>query len=192
MPRVRPLSFPNKSSTLSLPAGDTGFTLVGRLGRVKGLKGEIKLNVSIALPRIPRNVKILFVFERGSFVPCPLSSFKISTRNVLVHFTGLDDLDKIRSFVGKEVFMPSSQLEAAELSFADLTGFLAVDNLLGVLGEIFRVDIYPQQLIALIDFNGTEILVPLNEETVKNVNHLTHTVTLELPLGLIEIFTVKF
>ncbi len=88
--------------------------------------------------------------------------------------------------------MPSSQLEAAELSFADLTGFLAVDNLLGVLGEIFRVDIYPQQLIALIDFNGTEILVPLNEETVKNVNHLTHTVTLELPLGLIEIFTVKF
>jgi len=190
--RVLALLFPEISLNVPLPAGDPKFTLVGRLGRVKGLKGEIKLNVSIAVSRIPRQVNILFIVERGSIIPYPLSSFKVSARDILVQFTGLDDIGKVRTFVGKEVFMPSSQLAAAELSFADLTGFLAVDTLLGTLGEIFRVDIYPQQLIALINYNGTEILVPLNEETVKNVNPFTHTVTLELPRGLIEIFAVKF
>jgi len=54
----------------------------------------------------------------------------------------------------------------------------------GDLGPIVRIDAYPQQEMAIIIKDGTEILIPLHEQLMKSIDLDKKVVLMDLPEGL--------
>jgi 16S rRNA processing protein RimM len=55
-------------------------------------------------------------------------------------------------------------------------------------GEVKSVNDNSPQALFEIDNNGKEILIPINDEFIKNINRETKTISVLTPPGLIDLF----
>jgi 16S rRNA processing protein RimM len=56
------------------------------------------------------------------------------------------------------------------------------------LGDILEVIEQPHQMLCRIEINEKEVLIPLNEDTLKKIDHKKKQVIVQLPEGLLEIY----
>ena len=164
---------------------------VATIGKTKGLKGEMQLYVEQdELENIP--FKALFIDIAGKLVPYFLSSYKTSLKNTAyIYLEDVDTIEKASALLKKDVYLPNKikpKKKQEEFTLFDLKGFLAIDVDEGELGIITAVHEYPQQIIAACDYDGTEILFPLNEATIKGIDVVREIVTVDLPEGLLDIY----
>jgi 16S rRNA processing protein RimM len=169
----------------------TDYFKVATIGKTKGLKGEMQLYLDFdGLGDI--NFKTLFIDIAGKPVPYFVASYKSSLKNTAyIYLEDVDTVGKASALLKKDVYLPNKlkpKKKEAEFTLFDLQGFLAIDVDEGELGIITEVHEYPQQIIAACDYNGTEILFPLNEKTIKGIDVVKNIVTVDLPVGLLDIY----
>jgi 16S rRNA processing protein RimM len=56
------------------------------------------------------------------------------------------------------------------------------------IGEIMEVIEQAHQMLCRIEVNKKEVLIPLNEDTLKKIDHKKKEVIVHLPEGLLEIY----
>ena len=66
--------------------------------------------------------------------------------------------------------------------------FKIVDTNFGFIGIIKGVNDSTAQALFEIDREGTEILIPMNDQFIVEVNRKTKTITVETPPGLIDLY----
>jgi|SRR5476651_119281 len=164
---------------------------VATVGKTKGLKGEMQLYVDFdGLEDI--KFKALFIDIAGKLTPFFLASYKPSLKNTAyIYLDDVDTIEKASALLKKDVYLPNKlkpKKKAEEFTLFDLEGFIATDVDEGELGIITAVHEYPQQIIAACDYKGTEILFPLNEKTIKGIDVVKNIVTVDLPVGLLDIY----
>ena len=74
------------------------------------------------------------------------------------------------------------------LKFEDVQGYTATDESFGEMGIITEVAEYPMQYIGKCIINEKEVLFPLNDDVVTEVDDEAKTISLDLPLGLLDIY----
>ena len=57
---------------------------------------------------------------------------------------------------------------------------------IGIIQEVIE---QPHQLMVTILYQGKEAYIPLHEKSLKSVNHITKTISVELPDGLLDLYT---
>ena len=55
-------------------------------------------------------------------------------------------------------------------------------------GEIIAVNEYPQQFIATVLYKKTEIMFPLNEDIIVEIDDEEETILVNLPEGLLDVY----
>jgi 16S rRNA processing protein RimM len=164
---------------------------VATVGKTKGLKGEMQLYVDFdGLEDIKFNA--VFIDMAGKLVPYFVAAYKPSLKNTAyIYLEDVDTIEKASTLLKKDVYLTNKlkpKKKKEEFTLFDLEGFIAVDVDEGELGIITAVHEYPQQIIAACDYNGTEILFPLNEATIKGIDVVKNIVTVDLPVGLLDIY----
>jgi 16S rRNA processing protein RimM len=56
------------------------------------------------------------------------------------------------------------------------------------IGKIIEVIEQAHQMLCRIEINNKEVLIPLNEDTLKRIDHKKKEVIVQLPEGLLEIY----
>lgn len=56
------------------------------------------------------------------------------------------------------------------------------------MGEILEVKEYPQQFLATVNYKETEVLIPLNEAFILEIDMDKKVVKFDLPEGLLELY----
>ena len=74
------------------------------------------------------------------------------------------------------------------MSWKDLIHYTAFDAEYGEIGIIQEVLEYPMQMLAKCLVNGKEVLFPLNDEMVTDINAEDKIVFVELPEGLLDVY----
>ncbi|MBN1987683.1 MAG: hypothetical protein JW761_15330, partial [Prolixibacteraceae bacterium] len=74
-----------------------------------------------------------------------------------------------------------------DVSVAIFVDYLLEDEKLGVIGKITNVDDFSGNLVLNVDYNGTEILVPFNEDFLILADEKQKVLKLNLPDGLIDV-----
>lgn len=164
---------------------------VATVGKTKGLKGEMQLYVDFeGLENI--KFKAVFIDIAGKLVPYFVSSYKPSLKNTAyLYLEDVDTIEKASALLKKDIYLPNKlkpRKQEQEFTLFDLEGFLAIDVDEGELGTITAVHEYPQQIIAACNYNGTEILFPLNEKTIKGIDVVKNILTVDLPVGLLDVY----
>lgn len=164
---------------------------IGYVTKTRGLKGEVQLFFEFDdYERLAFD--IVFADMNGKLVPYFVSSAKLQANKTgYFNFDDIDHIDKAQPLLKKKLYLPLSQMPERgedEFYYTDLKGFIAVDETLGELGEILEVHEYPQQFVASVMYKDTEILFPLNEDFIVEIDDEEKRLNLDLPEGLLDIY----
>lgn len=126
----------------------------------------------------------------GLPVPFKVIESRIHSGQLVFKLVDINSEEEARKLNGLKLslFEEDAGEDDEEVSYEDLSGFTVVDRKEGTVGIIEKVDEYPMQLLAMCHYNGQEVLIPLNETIVIEIDKDSKTVTTELPEGLLDIY----
>ena len=73
-------------------------------------------------------------------------------------------------------------------TFHEIIGFTVVDINFGTVGIVKSINDSTAQALFEIDRDGIEILIPMNDAFIKNVDKKKKIITVDTPEGLIELY----
>ncbi|MBB5623156.1 16S rRNA processing protein RimM [Pedobacter cryoconitis] len=164
---------------------------IGYFTKTKGLKGELQLYFEYDEPGL-LELDVIFAEMNGKMVPFFVSAFKMqpnSTGNI--YLDDIDHIDKAQPLLKKKVYLPISKMpnrDDDDFHYTDLVGFIVTDETHGELGEILEVNEYPQQFVATVSYQEKEIMFPLNDDMIVEIDEDTSTLLVDLPDGLLDIY----
>ena len=163
----------------------------GYISKTRGLKGEVQVAFTFDEPE-KLKIKSVFIEINNKLIPYFVESYKIPMPMVgYFNFEDIDHIDKASHITKKKIYLLNRlkpKRKKGEFLFTDLIGFTADDTKEGLLGEIIEVREYPQQFLATINYKEKEVLIPLNEAFILEIDMDKKVVKLNLPEGLLELY----
>jgi 16S rRNA processing protein RimM len=164
----------------------------GKLVAVHGLKGELIFKHELGKKTSLKELKAIFIEERkNSFLPWFIESAKAKSANeVVLKLETINTREAAAKLSQKEVWLAEEDFKkhAAKSAPANLLGYTIINDK-ERLSEILEVIEQPHQLLCRIELSQKEVLIPLNESFLKKIDHKKKEVIVELPEGLIDIYT---
>lgn len=165
---------------------------IGYISKTRGLKGEIQLFFERD-DYASLDLDTLFIGIDGKLVPFFVDSCKLHNNHTGYFFLeDVDHVDKAKALVRRTVYLPESKRpvrHADEFLITDLKGFLVEDKTYGELGEIIEIYRYPQQDVAAVAYKFGELLFPLNDDFVVEIDKENQLLKVDLPEGLVDIYS---
>jgi len=108
-----------------------------------------------------------------------------------VKFEDITTEDDADALLKSEVYLPLEllpKLEGTKFYFHEVIGFAVTDANFGDVGIITGINDSTAQALFEIDRDGTEILIPMNDEFIKDLDRDKKVIHLETPEGLIQLY----
>lgn len=171
----------------------TSLQEVGKLGKTFGFDGTLKVRLeSTFLPQL-RAAEVVFIETSGNNLPYFLEQLT-EDNPATIKFEDVNSKEDAQLIAGQKIYLEVAEedvkgpLGMTEIShWTDLIEFRLEDEKKGPIGTIQEIYELPQQWMASIDYEGEEILIPLNETFVKGIDPAEKVVLTELPDGLLEL-----
>ena len=133
----------------------------------------------------------VLINQNGQLVTFFISSLSIQGSNGLMTLEDIDSLDAAKGLCGMELWLPLNnlpQLEEDQYYYHDLPGYEIVEDgrKIGVVENVYSM---PNCDLLAMQYEGHEVLIPIQDEVVLNVEKATKTIFVKLPDGLIDIYT---
>lgn len=165
---------------------------IGYITKTKGLKGEVQVYFEFN-EFDDLELDSVFLEINNKLVPFFTSSYKLQANKTgYFYFEDIDTIEKAEKLVRKKIYLPNSkkpERDEEDFFYTDLKGYLVHDKNHGELGEVVEVHEYPQQFIAVVPYKFTEIMFPLNDEIIEEIDEENGILKVNLPDGLIEVYT---
>ena len=137
----------------------------------------------------------VFIEFDGILVPFFISG--ISPRGITAAIIKFDDInseDQASEFLNCKVYsvdIASGEKDNIKYTGSSLTGYQVIDIKLGTLGIISEFIDFTNNPIFKIKKSRKEILLPVNEEFILDIDEKNKTITVQTPEGLIDIYHKK-
>ena len=160
---------------------------IGRLGKTHGVKGEVSfLFDDDVFDRVDADYLVLMV--DGILVPFFIEEYRFKTDdNALMKFEDIDTQERARELTGCDVYFPRKLADSDEgnMSWAEIVGYSIVDASTGrTVGKIASIDDATINILFCLE-DGT--LIPASEELIVDVDQKAHTITLDIPEGILDL-----
>lgn len=164
---------------------------IGYITKTKGLKGEVQVYFEFDEPE-DLTLDSVFAEINGKLVPFFVSAYKLQNNKTgNFYFDDIDTIEKAEALVRKKLYLPNNLKpvrDEDEFLITDLKGFIVHDKLAGELGEITEIHEYPQQYVAVVPYKNKEIMFPLNDDLIVEIDEEKGILRVALPEGLIDLY----
>jgi 16S rRNA processing protein RimM len=166
---------------------------VGRIVKPHGLKGEMVVEVEEGFEDSICDSEYILLEVEGGLVPFFATGEGVHFRTPTIFSVTFDDVDsaeKVIPLCGCKIYLNEgiSQEEVTRDEFNELIGFTVFDTEKGELGKIIRTDDYSGNIVLTVQYRDVEILIPLSDELVSELNHEKREIHINCPEGLIELY----
>lgn len=165
---------------------------IGKIVATHGLSGSLILTHVLGDSSWLKKGHVLHVeMQKGSYIPYFVSQCKAANNGeYIINIEEIDKVETAKKLVTKHVYVDEAILSGfARKSPLLWIGFTLSDKQQGKIGQIEDVVQTGTQWLATLTYKGAEILIPLVDQTVEDVNVKNRTITVNLPDGLLEIYT---
>lgn len=167
------------------------YNSIGKIVAAFGVKGELVLQHHLGKKTSLKGLEAIFVeVVKDEMLPYFIQSAKIkSEEEIYLKLEGVDTKEVAGKLRQKEVWLTESDFQkySAKSSIISLLGFHLIDD--GTdRGAILEIIEQPHQMLARIDLNGKEALVPLHEQTLLKIDKKKKQVHVILPEGLLDVY----
>ncbi len=166
---------------------------IGFTKKPHGLKGEIKLHIEEKYVEDVMNAELLILDIKGKKTPFFVEDVRFGNA-IIAKFEEVNSPEGAAAIASKEIFLRESDLipeeereiEIEKIPFEQCVGYTLFDfgEKIGIIEDVIE---FPQQLMATINIDNREVLVPLNEHFVKKCDDVQREIYLELPEGILDL-----
>jgi 16S rRNA processing protein RimM len=165
---------------------------LGKIVKKYSFKGELLIKLDTDQPELYENLDTLFINVRNTLIPFFIESSQLHKSDLLrVQFEDVTNEADADALIKSEVFLPLeflSKLEGDKFYFHEVIGFTMEDINYGKVGTIVSINDSTAQALFEVENNGTEILIPMNDEFIEKVDRKNKTIFVKTPEGLIDLY----
>ena len=165
---------------------------VGKVVKTHGVNGAMQIQILNRFAGAEFDAQYLFLEFLGGIVPYQIINLRYKAHNeIIVEVDTIDREEAALKLVGSNSFFKKEDIINDLESDNDLwtiEGYEVVDTNLGKIGVVQSIVEINNNPLIQIDNNGTEILVPLNEEFIVEVRDKEQILLISAPEGLIDLY----
>jgi len=165
------------------------LTDIGFISKTHGFAGEV-LCVLDDERELPENLRFLFITLEGRPVPFLIESVRDRNGSLLVKFEDVNDEVAAKKLTGLRLSAEQDLVDEASdgLAWDDLVGYSLEDKSFGPMGTLLSVEEYPEQMVGRCIIREKEVLFPLTDDFVEEIDDGQKRIFLNLPEGLLGIY----
>ncbi|MGQ1787316.1 MULTISPECIES: ribosome maturation factor RimM [unclassified Saccharicrinis] len=165
-------------------------TQIGFIQKSHGVKGELALTLHDGFYTEDLAPEFILLEIDNGLVPFYVESHRIkSSKSMLVKLENIDTETRASELAGTLVYVESSTLEQEkELTNNAFIGYTVNDKSKGFIGEITEVQEISNNPLFVLDFEGKEVLFPINPDFIIEIDDSNTTLKVDLPNGLIDLY----
>jgi 16S rRNA processing protein RimM len=168
------------------------FYYIGRILKTYGNKGQVMVHLDVDDPSEYLGLESVYLDLHGERVPFFIDSIDLKHKNKAIFgFQDYSNIDDAECLKGMEMYLPLSSLPPLnedQFYFHEIKGFHVSDATYGDLGIVEDVIELPHQSLLQVNHDGKEILIPIVDEIIVEVDKEMKVLHIEAPEGLIEIY----
>ncbi|MEP2936188.1 MAG: ribosome maturation factor RimM [Gilvibacter sp.] len=165
---------------------------LGKIVKKYSFKGELLATLDTDSPELYTEMESVLVQQHERLIPFFIESSSLHKSRLLrIQFEDVYDEATAESLIGSELYLPLAmlpKLSGDNFYYHEIIGFTVIDSAHGEVGIIKAVNDQTAQALFVIDREGTEILIPINDQFVKKLDRKKREIHLETPEGLIDIY----
>ncbi len=164
---------------------------LGYVIKPHGLNGEVDVFLDTDYPENYIHLESVFIEIKQKLVPFFIEHIQVRQNKALIKFSEVDSLDNALELKGCTLHLPATllaPLKGNAFYFHEVIGFDVVDNKEGLLGKAVKFYNYPGQDLMAVIYMNKEVLIPVNDDIIKQVNRSKKQIEVALPAGLLEIY----
>ena len=165
---------------------------LGKIAKKFSFKGEVLIYLDTDEPELYENMESVFVEFNKNLVPFFIENSSLHKNDFLrVQFEDVDTEEEADRLIGCGIYLPLSmlpKLEGNQFYFHEVIDFEVEDKRLGIVGKIVSInDTSAQPLFELLH-GDVEILIPMIDHFLIEIDRKNKKVKMDLPEGLIEMY----
>lgn len=165
---------------------------LGKIVRKFSFKGELLAKLETDEPEEYEEMESVFVNFNDNLVPFFIESCQLHKSTLLrINFEDVDTEEDADDLIGAELYLPLDllpKLRGNQFYYHQITGYTVEDINYGTVGTIKSVNDNTAQALFVIENKDKEVLIPINDEFIEEVNHDKKLIVLNTPEGLIDIY----
>ncbi|PHS06513.1 MAG: 16S rRNA processing protein RimM [Kordia sp.] len=165
---------------------------LGKVVKKYSFKGELLVKLDTDEPEIFKNLESVFISLRNNLIPFFVDTCKLHKSQLLrIKFEDVDSEEDANALLKSDLYLPLSilpTLSGNKFYYHEVTGFMIIDENFGEVGVIDNINDTGAQELFVIDRDGTEILIPLNDQFIKKVDRENKQIIVNTPEGLIDLY----
>ena len=165
------------------------YVKIGNLLKPVGTRGEIKTDIPDEFLEDFVDAAHVFILINGSYVPYFIESVR-ETNQILVKFEDMDDPEEASTVSQKDIFMEEKNITSTEFANQkdkeQLLDYTIISNRENI-GTIIAVEIFPQQIMAVVQKDSKPFYLPLVDQFIVEINEEDKIIYMDLPDGILDI-----
>ncbi|MFN0012934.1 MAG: ribosome maturation factor RimM [Saprospiraceae bacterium] len=169
------------------------YVQIGFTRKTHGVAGELKIVIEEPFEDLFLDADRVFLEVKGAKMPFLIKSVR-GGGDLIVLFEDVANREEALSLQSRPVFLPESEIPEEVIldqpdprEYGYLIGFVINDRTAGEIGTVQDVLELPQQEMAVVNWKGKEVLVPLNKAFVVSIDLKRKEVVTDLPEGLLSL-----
>lgn len=166
---------------------------LGKIAKKFSFKGEVLAYLDTDEPELYEKMESVFVEFNKNLIPFFIEQSSLHKNDFLrIKFEDIDNEQDADRILGCELYLPLSflpPLEGNKFYFHEIIGFKIEDTTTGkIVGKIVSVNDSAAQPLFEVKNGETEILIPMIDNFIVEVNRPNKKIIMKLPQGLLDIY----
>jgi len=166
------------------------YIFLGTIVKTRGFSGDLIIRTSKKILQIKNNWESVMVEIDGLLVPFFISGWNKSGKDtILITIEDIDTPEKAGKLTGRKVYISKTVIVFSSNEFHPdhVNGYLVMDIHSGEIGKITGINEIPGNSLFRVEYKGREILIPVHEDLIMEINEKKKLILVDLPNGFLEI-----
>ena len=164
---------------------------LGKITKRHGFKGNVIIHLDTDEPELYDTLEAVYIEQDGALVPFFFeTSQPYQGTKLLVKFEDVEDEDVDR-LINRSLYLPLKslpKLTGTDFYYNEVIGFTIYDQSNTEVGTIKAVNDSAAQAYFEVEAQGKQILIPMIDEWILEVNREEKAMLINIPDGLLEIY----
>lgn len=165
---------------------------LGKIVRKHSFRGEVVAKLDTDEPELYQNLESIFIALGNDLVPFFIEETLLQKGNQLrMRFEDVVNEDDADAIMGSALYLPLEflpKLTGNKFYFHEVINFTIEDINYGNVGVVSGINDSSAQPVFEIDANGKNVLIPLIDDFIKQVDRENNKIIVEVPDGLIALY----
>ncbi|HEY4540107.1 MAG TPA: ribosome maturation factor RimM [Faecalibacter sp.] len=164
---------------------------LGKVTKKHGFKGNLIIHLDTDEPELYDTLEAVFIEQDGTLVPFFFeTSQPYQGTKLLVKFEDITP-EEAERLINREIYLPLTtlpKLTGTAFYYHEIIGFTIFDQSNTEVGTIKAVNDSATQAYFEVDAQGKEILIPMIDEWILELNREEKAMLVQIPDGLLDIY----